>query len=161
MLEALYPDEAETYSKARKAFEDGYVSHYEWAMEHLEKNELTPADTKEVIDTLDMYRALFYFKRDNPTTDVDQYDLIFKGYDGNSRDEYRLLGYARYFIVDLNRFQEILEQQGEHFDFNSHCEMRVRYQAMLAIWHSFPAGTNSGERHCLKEDQVKRIIEAR
>jgi len=159
ILEALYPTESKYYSEARIAFEEGYVQHYEWAMEHI-ASELDENITREVVDTLDMYRAIYYFKRDNHGHGFEEADLRFSGYDGNHHIESRLMGYARYFVIDLNRFSEILEEQGEHFDFNSHCEMRDKYVKMVKIWKEIPAGTSPGNRHKLTKDQLKNILGA-
>lgn len=160
ILEALYPEEAGDYAISRVAFEEGYESHYAWAMEQISKEELGHELTREVVDTLDMYRALFYFKRDNSIESFNELDFKFDGYDGNHELESRLLGYARYFVVDLKRFEEILEIQGKHFDFNSHCEMRARYNRMLAKWKGIPAGVEKGKRHNLTAEQVKDILDS-
>ena len=160
ILEALYPEEAQYYSQCRTAFEEGYETHYDWSMEHISTETLSEEVTKEVIDTLDMYRAIYYYQRDKDIDGINEYALKFSGYDGNDPMESRMMGYARYFVVDLNRFTEILETQGEHFDFNSHAEMREKYRRMLIRWKEIPAGTNEGQRHNLTKQQLESILEA-
>lgn len=160
ILEALYPDDAQYYSQHRTAFEEGYESHYDWAMEHISNDILNEEVTREIIDTLDMYRAIYFYQRDHGTDGFNEYELKFRGYDGNDPFEYRMMGYARYFVVELNRFTEVLETQGEHFDFNSHAEMRENYQKMLAVWKAIPAGTNEGQRHKLTKTQLESILRA-
>ena len=154
ILEALYPDEAGFYATHRTALEEGYESHYSWAMEHVSDDPLSAADSKEVVDTLDMFRAIRRsYKNQTDKTGIDEFDGKFRGYDGNDPIECKLLGYARYFVVVLNRFQEILEDQGEHFDFNSHGEMRPVYQQMLAVWNLLPPG----EKHNLTKAQLIEV----
>lgn len=160
ILEALYPDEAKSYAQARTAFEEGYETHYDWVMEHISTETLNPEMTKEVIDTLDMYRAIYFYARKHGEDGFNKYDIRFKGYDGNDPMECRLLGYARYFVVELGRFSEILEEQGEHFDFNSHMEMRGKYLKMLAVWKSLPGGVQEGQRHNLTRQQLESILNA-
>lgn len=160
ILEALYPGEASYYSQCRTAFEEGYEDHYSWAMENIDSSTLNSDDTKEVRDTLDMYRAIYFYRRDHGQGGFNEFALKFQGYDGNDSVENKLMGYARYFVADLQRFSEVLETQGEHFDFNSHQEMRGKYQRMLAIWLDIPAGVDLGCRHNLTAEQVAQILDA-
>ncbi|MFG1520359.1 YfbU family protein [Halobacteriovorax sp. ZH1_bin.1] len=158
ILEALYPEEASSYATHRTAIEEGYVSHYEWAMESISDEELTPETTREVIDTLDMFRALYFYRREKDMSDINERSMKFKGYDGNDSHECKMMAYARYFVVELERFTEIIEEQGEYFDFNSHCMMRENYQEMLQRWLKIEPGRQEGQRHNLTKDQVKSII---
>lgn len=158
ILEALYPEEASSYAVQRTAFEEGYESHYLWAMDHISDKPLPESDTTEVIDTLDMFGAIRRSYANLPEkAGINKYALRFKGYDGNDPAEGRLLGYARYFVVELKRFQEILEDEEDHFDFNSHSEMRENYRRMLAAWKKIP----TEQRHKLTKDQLVEIINAR
>lgn len=161
ILEALYPDEASHYAIQRTAFEEGYESHYSWAMEHISESTLSAEETREVIDTLDMFSAL---KRSvnqlQDKSELNEYSLKFRGYDGNHSKEVQLLGYARYFVVELERFQDILEGQEKYFDFNSHMEMRQVYQRMLDVWKKIPAGVDPGQRHNLTKAQIQSVTNA-
>lgn len=158
ILEALYPEEASSYAIQRTAFEEGYESHYLWAMGHISENPLAEGDTKEVVDTLDMFRAIRHCYKNLPDkAGIDEHALRFQGYDGNDSIESRLLGYARYFVVELERFQEILEDQTGHFDFNSHSEMREVYRRMLEVWKRLPVE----QRHKLTKAQLVEITNAR
>lgn len=158
ILEALYPNEANSYAIQRAAFEDGYEAHYNWAMEHINDEPLSDEVTREVIDTLDMYRAIYFYKRKNSVSEFNEFSLKFAGYDGNDPFEYRLMGYSRYFVVELKRFEEILEDQGMHFDFNSHMEMRKNYKKMLDIWLRFKPGVEKGQRHNLTREQLISLV---
>ena len=161
ILEALYPDEAGSYAIQRTAFEEGYESHYSWAMENISKSVLSESDAREVLDTLDMFSALQ--RSYNALVDksgLNEYSIKFRGYDGNNTVECKLLGYARYFVVELNRFQELLTDQKEYFDFNSHGEMRETYKRMLDKWQEIPAGIEPGKKHNLTKEQLITISAA-
>lgn len=160
ILEGLYPEDAQYYAQHRTAFEEGYESHYGWAMEHISNETLTEEVTREIIDTLDMYRAIYFYQRDHGIDGFNEYQLKFSGYDGNDPFESKMMGYARYFVVELNRFTEVLETQGEHFDFNSHAPKRGKYQRMLAIWKAIPAGRSQGQRHNLTRTQLESVLGA-
>jgi uncharacterized protein YfbU (UPF0304 family) len=108
-----------------------------------------------------MFRALHYaYNELEEKGDIDKYDVQFKGYDGNDLVEGRLLSYVRYFVIDLNRFQEILEEQNEHFDFNSHCPMRNIYGRMLSEWRHIPNEPYIGNRQRLTREQLETIVKA-
>lgn len=132
ILERLYPDEAEYYSRHRKALEEGYVLHYKWIFEHLHP-EMSESECREVLDILEMYRAITwaYFDAHN-TKQVDDHKYRFSGFDGNEESEQ--LAYASYFIVDLDRYSE-LNYDKEFPSFNSHCPMMPKYRAMLDEWN--------------------------
>lgn len=158
ILEALYPDEASSYAIHRTAFEAGYEAHYSWAMDFVYEDTLTKDLTDEVVNTLDMFRAISFYIRDKKDIEnLNPYRLKFSGYDGNDNLESSLMGYARYFVVELNRFQEILEQD-EFFDFNSHMEMRDIYLNMLEKWLKLKPGRKEGERHNLTRSQIEAIV---
>ena len=128
ILEKLYPEEAAYYSKHRTAIENGYELHYPWLVEHFYE-EMSEAECKEILDILDMYRAItFSSKNIQDLTGIDDYWLKFKGFDGNH--EVKQLGYARYFIVDLERYEEL--KYGMEFPtFNSHSRTLEKYRSML------------------------------
>lgn len=135
ILEKLYPEEADHYARHRKALEEGYALHYDWMVENLYE-ELSEADCREVLDVLDMYRAIDTSFRSLDAADKlrNHYLAKFKGYDGNN--ETAQMGYARYFIVDLDRFSELKDADYPYF--NSHAPMIATYRAMLARWREVP-----------------------
>lgn len=153
ILEALFPAEASYYAIQRTAFENGYEAHYELAMDSISNDALTEEESEEVIDTLDMFSALKRSAKSlSDRTGLNDYSLKFRGYDGNHAEECKLLGYARYFVVELERFKDILEGQDNHFDFNSHMEVRKVYSRMLVEWKKIPSGQESGTKHNLTKD---------
>jgi hypothetical protein len=132
ILEALYPREADYFAQHRKAVEDGYTLNYDWMVSHLSE-EMSEAECTEVIDILNMYRAITFSAQQLPQVDELQRDpnFRFQGFDGNG--EGKQYGYARYLIEDLERFQE-LRYGAAHPDLNSHMPMLSTYRRMLATW---------------------------
>ena len=151
ILEALYPDEADYYAKQRTALENGYTLHYDWMLEHLSDG-LTEGECSEVLDILEMYRAItFALEKIDDDDDLKEHYLAkFAGFDGNNETE--LMGYTRYFIVDLDRYSEL--RRGEYPYFNSHAPMLERYRAMIVRWESI------NRRFDLNRDQVAMLLGA-
>ena len=106
ILEALYPDEAAEFANHRTALENGYVLHYDWMAEYLSE-EMSEAECREVLDILDMYRAItFSINKLDKNDALHKHRLAkFPGFDGNN--EGRQMSYARYYIVDLDRYSEL------------------------------------------------------
>ncbi|WCM26296.1 YfbU family protein [Sphingomonas sp. QA11] len=132
ILEALYPDEAIDFARKRTALEDGYSLHYEWLTETL-SDDMSAEECREVLNILDMYRAITFALQK-----LDEGDALrghrlakFLGFDGNN--EGQLMAYVRYFIMDLDRFDELKE--GKFPSFNSHMPMLDTYRAMLERWN--------------------------
>ncbi len=151
ILEKLYPEEADHYAKHRKALEEGYVLHYQWIFNHLHP-EMSEVECREVLDILEMYRAITWAYLDgNKTKDVGDHKYRFPGFDGN--EECEQLAYASYFIVDLGRYSE-LNYDREYPSFNSHVEMLPKYRAMLASWNQL----DTSERMRLPLAQVDELL---
>lgn len=151
ILEALYPDEAGYYAKNRTALEEGYTYHYDWMVEHL-YDELSEEQCREVIDILDMYSEIAWgLERLEEGDELKKHHLArFPGFDGNN--ETQLMAYVRYFVVDLDRFSIL--KQDEYPYFNSHCPMLETYREMLERWHAF------GKRHQLGRAQIATLLGA-
>lgn len=148
ILEKLYPEDADYYSKNRKALENGYELHYSWLTENISDG-LSEKQCGEVLDILDMYRSItFSWQRLHKDIEIPD-NLKFRGFDGNNETE--LMGYVQYFIIDLGRFDELT--YGKEFPYlNSHCQMLDKYQRMLAVWRQY--------HFDLTEEQISLIMEA-
>lgn len=147
ILEALYPDEAESYALARSAIEDGYEIAYDWNTPHINPDVMTEAESKEVLDILDMYRALKDTWEALPTKPaIDEWRVKFPGFDGNR--EVKQLGFA-YYLRKEDKFTEILGK-----DLNSHAPLLDRYRQMLVEWE------RSANKHNLTESDLIRIASA-
>lgn len=151
ILEALYPDEATDFAQKRTALEDGYSLHYEWLAEHL-SDDMSAEECREILDILDMYRAItFGLQKLEEGDALREHRLAkFRGFDGNN--EGQLMAYVRYFIMDLDRFEEL--KQGKLPSFNSHMPMLGTYQAMLDRWKSIENGFE------LSRDQIAAVLGA-
>ena len=151
ILEALYPDERSEYAQKRKALENGYELHYDWLLEDISVG-LTADQCQEILDVLDMYRAITFglqrLERDHPL----QSERLakFRGFDGNN--EGHLMAYVRYFIMDLERYEEL--KPTKFPTFNSHAPMLSTYQEMLKRWNSIP------NKYELSEQDIARVIGA-
>lgn len=153
ILEALYPDDVEYYSRQRKAVDCGFKLHYSWLAEHIDENELSEADCRFVLDVLGMYRALDLARRRfGDSAEFKDHDLRFRGFDGN--EEADLYSYTLYFVVELDRFKE-LRDDNEYPDFNSHMPMRNRYQQMLEVFNKI---SPDGQLN-LSSEQLRSILE--
>jgi hypothetical protein len=150
ILEKLYPEEAKDYALHRKAIEDGYMLHYSWLAEGL-YDEMSEADCREVLDILEMYRAItFSYKKAKDKEGLDEDKIKFHGFDGN--EETRQFGYAMYFIIDLGRYGE-LKGNAEYPDLNSHGDRTLSdYRKMLKIWKNYK------DKHILTIAQIKELL---
>jgi uncharacterized protein YfbU (UPF0304 family) len=153
ILEKLYPEEADYYAKHRKAVQEGYKLHYRWIFEHLYE-EMSEEECQEVLDILEMHRAFAWSYMDaTGKKEVDDDRLRFRGFDGNN--ESSQLSYASYFVIELERFQELLYGK-EYSDFNSHMPTMDRYRRMLSVWKTF--GKPNQMR--LSMEQIEQVLGA-
>ena len=150
ILEKLYPEDKEYYAKHRKAIEDGYELHYDWITEHLSEG-LTSEECTFVLDVLDMYAAFhFSFKQLKSPTKLTEKAVKFPGFDGNHETMY--MAYTKYFIEDLDRFNEIRESTNGYY--NSHSQMIPKYRKMLDKWKEY----KQPYTYELTEDQVFELV---
>lgn len=156
ILERLYPEEKEFFEEDRKAIEEGYVIHYKEILDRfVSPDELSEEASREVLDILSMYRSITFSYEDLSIEEKEEfsrkYDIKFEGFDANDPYEIKLLMYTRYFIVDKERFQELLNNK-EYPDFNSHRQMLGKYRRMLILYNNF-------ESHKLNKDQITELLE--
>lgn len=153
ILEKLYPEEKEYYANHRKAIEDGYELHYSWITEHLSDG-LSIEDCSFVLDVLDMYAGLYFSYRElKETTKLNEKSIKFPGFDGNNETMY--MAYTKYFIEDLDRFNEIQETTNGYY--NSHTRMIPKYKKMLEMWKAIKKPST----YDLTENQILELINIR
>jgi uncharacterized protein YfbU (UPF0304 family) len=132
ILEALYPDQEESFSWRREALEKGFETEYTQMSEHIYDTPdiMSTAECEKVLAILDMYRALKFSYRDMPEkSGIEESWLSFPGFDGNYEGKQR--SYAWYFCnKDGGLFTEL--ERGDHF--NSHARMMGIYEEMLDIY---------------------------
>ena len=151
ILEKLYPDEATHFAKKSNALEQGFTYEYELIAEGLHA-ELSVVDCKKVLNILEMYRAITFSLKKLAKDDTLRHHHLatFNGFDGNN--ETSLMLYVRYYIIDLNRFEELKEVPLPSF--NSHLPMLNTYQKMFKRWKEL------GKAHTLSQEQISTVLGA-
>jgi len=153
ILASLYPDEAKAFETNRKVVEEGYTYQYSWLADHL-SSEVPEEDSRYVLDVLDMFSdLLFSFDQLTDKSGIDAYDVKFRGFDGNN--ETSLMSYARFFVQDLDRYNEF-----QNHDFNSHMPTTALYSRMLEVYRPIKAACREGMRR-LSKDEIIQIIESK
>ena len=149
ILAKLVPDEADTYDGWYEALADGYEMHYEDCCQNIYEETMSVEDSREVIDTLTMFRVLKYAVRDMKVKpEVDDWRLKFAGYDGNYETQH--MAYAEYFCKhDGGRFEDL-----EITDFNSHSACVDGYGRMVTEWNKSKDINNP------TKEEVERIAAA-
>ncbi len=150
ILEKLYPDKASEYALHRIAFEDGFELNYDWALEAADEV-VTREQCQEVIDILQMHRVLLrHFNEGLISNSINEDQIKFRGFDGNTETEH--FAYANYFINNLGRFQEQLDNLKCSHSLNSHGPTLVRYLAMLNKWNAKP------DKYNLQPNDIDDIV---
>jgi len=153
ILEALYPENSKVYKGMREIVENGFELHYSELNLTTVESRLSEKASLEVMDILDMYRALNdSYKRLENKESITEEDLQFEGFDGNNESD--LLNYAQFLIFTQGRWREVLEGRPE-FDLNSHSHVIEVYRRMLKVWH------NIGKKFVLNRDEIKQILDAK
>jgi len=128
ILAALHPNEREHYLGHVEALQSGYELHYPAMVEAFDSG-LGKEDCSEVLDILQMYDDLAYSYDALADKDgLTEVDVTFPGFDGNN--ETARMAYARYFVVDLDRYAR-LKATARKTGFNSHFPAMARYRRML------------------------------
>ncbi len=150
ILEKLTGDDS--YKNLITMLEEGYTLHYQDLFELL-YNDLSIEDCRFVLDVLEMYRGLNFSA--NSLGDKKLLEEIqFKGFDFNDSLEGKMASYARYFVFDLQRYDEI--RDNSNGDFSSHMVMRNKYKAMLKIWN----GYEFSAKYMLSKENIELILKA-
>lgn len=154
ILEALYPEEAEELAVQREALERGYELVYDWnvfGQIYTDDDVMTPDESLEVWDTLDMYDSLHRAALATGNEDLAE-KTKFLGYDGNN--ESKFMAFAAFSVQRLKRFEYVeLAKPGY---WNSHSRMREMYERMLNVWKDLPAV----QRSDLTPEQLRVVLEA-
>lgn len=161
ILEALYPDQASTYSSRREVLERGYENHYSELFDDI-MNPMSAESCNEILDILDMYTGIYfsYNELENPET-IKKSETVFPGFDGNH--ETAQLGYTRFFIEKLGRYayvkDSVIEAGGStgFNGYNSHMRLLPKYRAMLERFQQHDGSV----RNNLTEEQIKEVLDAK
>jgi uncharacterized protein YfbU (UPF0304 family) len=152
-MEALYPEEEDDFKLKREILENGYRIHYSELEEGFD-DEMTEESSREVLDILDMYRALSISvesMKENGNKEYENKKIQFPGFDGNY--ESNQLVYAKFFMHKMGRFEE-LQHPGEYPDYNTHSSTLHSYRKMLAYWLPL-----DDRKYRLSQDETKRLLE--
>lgn len=155
ILEKLYPEESYYYRNKRKAIEGQFELHYDM-LDESSKDRMTSDECKEVMDILDMFRAISFSLQKMPEEHKEKLDfhyLVFRGFDGNN--EGRHFSYALYLVNDLGRWEELKEGK-DYKDLNSHAPVLEMYRSMLGAWQKYPVE----RRFNLSRDDLLEITSA-
>ena len=153
-MEMLSSDkwEAEEFANRRKAIESGYELHYYEYVRAYEEGNLTTKQCQEVLDIMNMYRAMnnwYKLQGEMKKSPIKLDQIRFKGFDAHSESDQFF--YARYYINDLGRFEEFMSDGGID-ELNTHDPMLDTYRDMLSTWG------NCSDKYCLSEEDVQKIL---
>lgn len=155
ILEALYPDEANSIAVRREALERGYEMLYEWDMDYIYVGDdvMTVEESKEVWDTLDMFDAINRSIEQIGSVELQENaSAKFRGYDGNN--ESKFMAFTAFTVERLKRFEFVPTPKKGYW--NSHMPVRDMYNRMLAEWRKVPRE----RRHELTEAELTEILGA-
>lgn len=149
ILEALYPNDAESHAKCREALECGYELHYDLMTTHIFSGEaaMSEDECQEVIDILYMFTVLKRrYEVLEDTSGINEWHIEFKGFDGNN--ETKQMAYARFLCTGSDRHFDELGGG----DFNSHAPLLQAYRCMATQWR------DSADRYSPTREEIIRII---
>lgn len=153
ILQQIDENESDHWAKCKEIVESGYTIMYGEIFQGF-SDELDRDDCVFVFDVLDMYRDLkFSYGALPDKTGIDEYDVTFRGFDGNNETEYySFIG----FLKEQGRWSETLENCG----MNSHSPTVDRYRVMIPIWKNIRKQYNPiGQHHDLTADEIKQVLD--
>lgn len=146
-------DDDYDYDNMIKALQNGFQNHYSDVFECLYDEELSAEECREVLEILEMYRGITYsynaLKEVGQQGKLTDKDIRFKGFDGNN--ETKQMSYACYFIIDLDRYEEIENLANGYY--NSHYPMLSKYRQMLSMWNGY-----KDTRYKMNEQQIIDLL---
>lgn len=135
-----------SYDEHIAILEAGYEVFYDEVLLGVSETATPVSVTKEVLDILDLYRALDNAKRNGVTIPAGgPYSYPdFVGFDGNNEGEH--LRFARFLIDVQGKYVESGPSK------NSHHHTLSTYQGMLQRWKA------NGQNHKLSQAEVDAIV---
>lgn len=151
ILEKLDPKN-DTYMNLREALESGYTERYKDLFDTFLYSELSEENCRLVRDILEMHRGLIWSAQNHGWEDMSEVE--FHGFDCNDELEAKMASYAKYFMENLDRYDEIKRfLQGEY---NSHMEMLPKYQRMLEVWKELP----EHDKLRMTKEEMRGVLDA-
>ena len=146
ILKYLDPAQRKNYEVSQETLSCGYTSHYSDVFRTVSEKEADKGMQQEVLDILDMFRALDKAKR-RGWIPSDPSSSVFKGFDGKNDDHY---GFADHLLGGRGLFAESAAAPR-----NSHSIGTLRrYRRLLAVW------THAADRHELTDVEAEATITA-
>ncbi len=137
----------DVYKNLQKILENGYSLHYKDVRDvFIMSSEISEADCLLVLDILDMYDVLIQSAK---CFGINLEQVRFRGFDCNNSHEAKLCSYAKFFMEDYERYDDI--QELSKGVYNSHMEMLPKYRRMLALW---------GKKERLTKEEFDQILTA-
>jgi hypothetical protein len=136
------------YDSIIEIIRSGYEGRYDDLLNFIDDKPISAEVSSFVEDILNMYKSIFYYKRDNPSDqDINKYYMCnFRGFDGNNESEY--LSYT-YFVLEEQK-----DRWEESEPLNSHDRMFTRYSNMLNVWKTYD------NKYLLNKQEINSILEA-
>ena len=150
ILDLLEGSVDERHAQYHEALKEGYELHYNWIADGMDEG-LSAAECSEVLDILDMFRAIKNAMSKHAVDSSLARFAEFGGFDGNN--ESAQMAYVRYFCLGIGRFGDLVD---EDFPFNSHMPMLPRYRRMRNKWLSL----SLEERYDLSQSQLESVLSA-
>lgn len=116
-----------------EALMSGYEREYDALFDFLSDG-VPRAVCKEVLDILDMHRAMMNFLIKQTAGQYELEDFRFRGFDGNEESSH--YAYCRYFVEELGRYAELSDDLNQGL--NTHWPILPTYKHMLSYWQQLP-----------------------
>jgi len=128
ILKHLNKNNADDYSNKQEIISNGYEQFYSELLPMLYVNSVSPEETREVQDILDMFRAIDASCRKHGYKPKSHH-AEFDGFDGNNdQPQY---GFAHFVRRNLGHWGELKDRPD-----NSHSSVSLRqYRNMLQTWY--------------------------
>ena len=154
ILEALHPKEAAHYRQCRIAVEEGYELHYSGLLEPIQ-DPMSMVDCREIQVVLEMHCQLKNaLDRLGKIKGIKKGDVRFRGFHEGS--ESRQLGYARFVIDELGRYDELRDKK-QKGDFASDTPMLPVYRRMIVNWRAL----DDRVRYKMDRAALHQVLDAR
>ena len=130
ILRQITPGGNEHYNDLIEIIRNGYSIFYSMIDSEITEEEMSVEESRFVLDILNFYRAIEFYKRDNPNDSnkiIEHQYAQFKGFDGNEKEECRYMGFVNFLFETQNKFKEL-----HYCDSNSHCPMADTYRKIIA-----------------------------
>jgi uncharacterized protein len=144
ILKLLNPEQAYHYGKQQQIVDRGF-SHFYAEVLTVDEHEASTSMQREVIDILDMFRALSSAIREG-WVPSDKDDARFQGFDANNDDHY---SFAHFLLDVQGLFQESAPNKNSHSSFSIE-----KYRSMLREWAKL------GNKFKLTDEEAEAIIKA-